>query len=171
MTVELQEKSLLLIPVGLAIFFLLWSLWNWWREERRSGPFAGLTFPACGRLPVAQLGMGAWLAKHFAIDQGDAAEVHALAAAGTRDTLSLVARQLGVGYGDAHPLLAEELGISQFAVGLHLLPIHGLLLGKEPGGEFARVLTRNNPNGAAGGEIDKGGGHLAPVAKLKRALA
>ena len=47
MTVELHEKSLWLIPVGLAIFFMLWALWNWWREERRQkhSSSARLTFP------------------------------------------------------------------------------------------------------------------------------
>jgi hypothetical protein len=34
-TVEFREESLLLIPIGLAISFMLWVLWNWWKEERR----------------------------------------------------------------------------------------------------------------------------------------
>jgi hypothetical protein len=35
MTMEFHEESLWLIPVGLAIWFMLWVLWNWWREEKR----------------------------------------------------------------------------------------------------------------------------------------
>ncbi len=35
MTVEFREESLLLIPVCMAIGFMLWVLWNWWKEERR----------------------------------------------------------------------------------------------------------------------------------------
>jgi hypothetical protein len=30
-----RAETLLLIPVALAVGFLLWALWNWWREERR----------------------------------------------------------------------------------------------------------------------------------------
>jgi hypothetical protein len=35
MTVEIQEQSLWLVPAGLAICFMVWVLWSWWREERR----------------------------------------------------------------------------------------------------------------------------------------
>lgn len=35
MTVDLHEQSLWLIPVSLAVGFMVWVLWNWWREERR----------------------------------------------------------------------------------------------------------------------------------------
>ena len=37
--------------------------------------------------------------------------------------------------------------------------------------QFARVFERNNANGPIGSKVDKRGGHLAPVAKLERALA
>jgi hypothetical protein len=32
---ELHSESFMLIPVALATGFMLWVLWNWWREERR----------------------------------------------------------------------------------------------------------------------------------------
>ncbi len=35
MTVEFHEEWLWLIPMGLAIGFMLWVLWNWWKEEQR----------------------------------------------------------------------------------------------------------------------------------------
>jgi len=34
-TVEVHEESLWLIPVSIAIAFMLWVLWHWWKEERR----------------------------------------------------------------------------------------------------------------------------------------
>jgi hypothetical protein len=37
MTIEIHEQTLWLIPVSLAVGFMLWVLWNWWREERRMG--------------------------------------------------------------------------------------------------------------------------------------
>jgi hypothetical protein len=37
MTIEIHEQTLWLIPVGLAVGFMVWVLWNWWREERRIG--------------------------------------------------------------------------------------------------------------------------------------
>jgi hypothetical protein len=35
MTIEIREQALLLIPVSLAVGFMVWVLWNWWREEHR----------------------------------------------------------------------------------------------------------------------------------------
>jgi len=35
MKVEFGAEALWLIPVGFAIWFMLWVLWKWWREERR----------------------------------------------------------------------------------------------------------------------------------------
>lgn len=32
---ELHGESLWIIPVGLAIWFMLWVLWSWHKEERR----------------------------------------------------------------------------------------------------------------------------------------
>jgi hypothetical protein len=36
MTIEIHEQTLWLIPVSLAIGFMVWVLWNWWREEYRT---------------------------------------------------------------------------------------------------------------------------------------
>lgn len=33
MILEIHEQALWLIPVGLAVSFMVWVLWNWWREE------------------------------------------------------------------------------------------------------------------------------------------
>ena len=35
MQMEFDAKALWLIPAGLALWFMIWALWNWWREERR----------------------------------------------------------------------------------------------------------------------------------------
>jgi len=32
---EFHSETLWLIPLGLALWFLFWVLWNWWREEHR----------------------------------------------------------------------------------------------------------------------------------------
>ena len=34
MVVEFKPESLLLVPAGTAIWFMIWVLWNWWRRER-----------------------------------------------------------------------------------------------------------------------------------------
>jgi hypothetical protein len=36
MTIEIHEQTLWLIPVSLAVGFMVWVLWNWWREEHRT---------------------------------------------------------------------------------------------------------------------------------------
>jgi hypothetical protein len=33
MTLEIHEQTLWLIPVGLAVSFMIWVLLHWWREE------------------------------------------------------------------------------------------------------------------------------------------
>jgi hypothetical protein len=35
MTLEIHEQTLWLIPVGLAVSFMIWVLLNWWQEGRR----------------------------------------------------------------------------------------------------------------------------------------
>jgi hypothetical protein len=35
MKLEFDVETLALIPVGIAIWFMMWVLWNWRREERR----------------------------------------------------------------------------------------------------------------------------------------
>jgi len=34
MTLEIHEQTLWLIPVGLAVSFMIWVFLNWWQEER-----------------------------------------------------------------------------------------------------------------------------------------
>jgi hypothetical protein len=36
MTIEIHEQALWLIPVSLAVGFMVWVLWNWWSEEHRT---------------------------------------------------------------------------------------------------------------------------------------
>jgi len=36
MTIEIHDQALWLIPVGLAVGFMVWVLWHWWREEHHS---------------------------------------------------------------------------------------------------------------------------------------
>ncbi len=35
MKVEFDVEALALIPVGIVLWFMLWVLWNWFREPRR----------------------------------------------------------------------------------------------------------------------------------------
>jgi hypothetical protein len=32
---DFNTETIWLIPVGFAIWFMLWTLWNLWKEERR----------------------------------------------------------------------------------------------------------------------------------------
>jgi hypothetical protein len=36
LTLEFNPESFLLVPAALAIYFMLWVLWHWWREEKRA---------------------------------------------------------------------------------------------------------------------------------------
>ena len=35
MRIDFDPKTLWLIPLGIALWFLVWALWHWWRESRR----------------------------------------------------------------------------------------------------------------------------------------
>jgi hypothetical protein len=35
MKLEFDVGTLWLVPVGFALWFMLWVLWNWWRDQRR----------------------------------------------------------------------------------------------------------------------------------------
>lgn len=37
MKVVFDAELLALIPVGIALWFMIWVLWNWWREQGRRG--------------------------------------------------------------------------------------------------------------------------------------
>ena len=84
--------------------------------------------------------------------------------------------------GDADPLLGEQLGVGQFAVGEHLLLVLILDLWVEFAGALLGGFDCSNADafidrGAVGQwiergiEIDKCGGHLSPVAEFEGALA
>ena len=62
MTLEIHEQTLWLIPVGLAVSFMIWVLLNWWQEERRpkdgsrnySSGAEGFQYRSSGRAQVRQ---------------------------------------------------------------------------------------------------------------------
>ena len=35
MAVDVHPEGLLLVPAAFAIWFMLWALWHWWKEEKR----------------------------------------------------------------------------------------------------------------------------------------
>lgn len=35
MAVDFHPEAALLVPAAFAIWFMLWVLWHWWKEERR----------------------------------------------------------------------------------------------------------------------------------------
>jgi hypothetical protein len=53
MTVVFEEQSLWLVPAVSAIYFMLWVLWGWWREERRRDHAKGRVIRAELILPNA----------------------------------------------------------------------------------------------------------------------
>jgi hypothetical protein len=82
-------------------------------------------------LIVAFGGVGAGEAQALAVVVEEAVEVDAFAAAGAGDAGAFVAGELAGWEGDADPLFGEEVGVGEFAVGLHLLGVFF-----EPGIEF-----------------------------------
>ncbi|MFZ0337772.1 MAG: hypothetical protein WAL45_07050 [Terracidiphilus sp.] len=48
MKLEFDVGMLWLIPVGIALWFMVWVLWSWWREERRQGRGRSQSFGASG---------------------------------------------------------------------------------------------------------------------------
>ena len=85
------------------------------------------------------------------------------------------------GGGGPGPTVREEVGVGKLAVGEHLLLVLIFDVGIEVAGALLGGFERGDANGFVGGgvvrlgrgriEIDEGGGHLSPVAKLQRALA
>lgn len=45
---ELDVGMLWLIPVGIALWFMIWALWNWRREERRKDSIRTRTWETPG---------------------------------------------------------------------------------------------------------------------------
>src|SRR5260370_21710039 len=160
--------------------------------RRRSDPLpAVLLSGLVERLVVAGVGSGAALAEGLVgafSPAGLAVVVDAFAALGAGDAGGLVAGHLAGVKGDADPLLGEEVGVGEFAVGEHLLlvlvfdvgiEIAGALLGGLEGGDadgligggFAFGVKRGVEGRDRRSQIEEGGGHLAPVAELEGALA
>jgi len=50
MKLEFDAVALWLIPVGIALWFMIWALWNWRMEERRHGHRRNHSFGASGSL-------------------------------------------------------------------------------------------------------------------------
>ena len=68
-------------------------------------------------------------------------------------------------------MLVSGVLIGQLAVGAHLLLVLVLDLGMQAPGQGLGRFAGGNAKGAAGGDVDKGGGDLAPVAKFQRAFS
>jgi hypothetical protein len=134
--------------------------------------------------------VGAGLAEGLAIEGGLAVVVDTFAALGAGDARGFVAGHLAGVEGNLDPLLREEIGVGEFAVGEHLLlvlvfdvrvALAGTGLGGFEGGDAdgfvsgcEGVFYGGAEYGGAeygGCEVEEGGGHLAPVADLEGALA
>jgi hypothetical protein len=150
-------------------------------QSPRRSPVARLARCSVGveRLVVAGGGVGTALAEDLdeivswavggALDL--AVIVDAFTAAGADDAGGFVAGHLAGMQGDADPLLGEEVGVGQFAVGEHLLLVLVFDVGIEVAGPLFGGLAGGDADGAVGGEIDEGGGHLAPIAELEGTFA
>ena len=127
-------------------------------------------------LVVEVSGVGAGEAETLAVPVDEAVEVDAFAAVGAGEALAFEAGKFAGRKGDADGLRAEEVGVREFAVGLHLLGI-AFEVGVEIAGEGFRCLKGDNAQALVVGgvdgrvEVDEGGGHLAEVAELEGALA
>lgn len=126
--------------------------------------------------PVAEGGVGAGEAEESWLAAGAwardvAAEVDALSALGAGDAGAFEAGDFGSREIDGNPLRVEEFFVCQFAVGELLL--EGLVFdcGEAQAGEVAGGFEGDDANGQAGGEVEEGGGHFAPVAEFEGATA
>ena len=128
------------------------------------------------RFVVEDFGAGAGEAEALAVAIFEAVEVDAFAAAVAKGAFAFVAGELAGWERDLHPLLAEEFGVRELAVGAHLLfvlgevgeKIAGAVLGGFAGGN-AKALIQVRAEFRV--EVDKSGGHFAPVTKFEGALA
>src|SRR6185312_3680820 len=123
------------------------------------------------RTVVALLRMCARQAQLPAISLDEAVVIDPFAARSTRDPLALVARHFSRPQFHGHLLLAEKVRVVHLAVRLHLLLVFILDLRIQLPRLLLRRLERDDADRLAGGEIDEGCCHLAPVAKLERTLA
>jgi len=115
--------------------------------------------------------VGTGQAELLAGDLFESAEVDAFCAAGADDAVGPVAGQLSGIDVDAYAVNAKELGIVEFAVSEHLLPALAFDFGMKIAGQIARGFEGHDSDACVMGEVDEGGGHLAPVAELQAAFA
>lgn len=106
----------------------------------------------------------------FAVAE-EAVVVDAFSADGAGDALAFVAGEFARVERYRDPLLGEEVGVGEFSVGGHLLLVFVFDFGVEPAGEFLAGFAGGDADGSVGFEVDEGGGHFAPVADFKGALA
>ena len=48
MILQLHADIFWLIPLAFSLFFMLWVLWNWWKEERKSDTIDEFDLPGQG---------------------------------------------------------------------------------------------------------------------------
>src|SRR6185437_6497739 len=123
------------------------------------------------RLVIARFRAGAGEAEALSVSFDEAVVVDAFTALCTGEAVAFVAGEFLWRQGDADPFLGEEVGIGHFAVGEHLLPVFVVDIGVQGAGQLLRRFAGGDADGAAARNVDEGGGHLAPVAEFKRALA
>lgn len=132
-------------------------------------------------LVVAVCGIGAAVAEELIFADDLAVVVDAFSTEGAGDALGFVAGHLAGVKRYADPLFAEEIGEGEFAVGEHLLLVLVFDVGVELAGAGFGGLKRGDADGFVDGgfadglqgrgEVNEGGGHLAPVAELEGAFA
>ncbi len=131
---------------------------------------------------IAELGRGAGLTEDAASGVGEiAVVVDAFAADSARDAGGFIPRHLTGMKRNADPLLLEEIGISKFAIGKHLLLVLVFDMGVQFAGALLGAFEGRDADSLVGGslvgsldrsiQVDEGGSHLAPVAELEGALA
>ena len=57
MKLEFDVEMLALIPVGIALWFMFWVLWNWRREERRKHVHSHAGLPETNIVQTCELAM------------------------------------------------------------------------------------------------------------------
>ena len=115
--------------------------------------------------------MGAGDAQLLACDLFEAIKVDAFSTTRTDHAIGSVAGEFGGLHADLDRLQAEEMGVIELAIGEHLLLTLVFNFGVEFAGEVARGFESDDADAFASREVDKGGGHLAPIAKLEGSLA
>lgn len=128
-------------------------------------------------LVVEGFGVGAGEAEALAVAVDEAVEVDAFVAAVAGDALAFEAGEFVGWEMDADPFGAEEVGVGELAVGLHLLCVFfevrvelaGAIFGGFEGYDAEAFVVVGVAEFLV--EVDEGGGHLAEVAELEGSLA